>query len=75
MLMPARSKSFQRNTTHLICDSNRFSSRKVHVSAEEASELNIKMAKQANVHIFANDKQSLRTVMQYVGSHFDRLKL
>jgi hypothetical protein len=54
------------NIAYVICDSNRFSTGKTYVSEEEVIELNIKMAKSANVHIFANNKHSLSSVMQYV---------
>ncbi|SDQ85562.1 DUF4238 domain-containing protein [Pseudovibrio sp. Tun.PSC04-5.I4] len=56
------------NIAYTVCESNQFPAGKTNVSEAAVHELNIKMAKQANTHIFGNCAEVLNPLKQYVGS-------
>ncbi len=53
---------------YMVNKSERFERGLVEVSLEAVNELNIKIAKKANVHIVSNDTASLKPLIKYVGA-------
>lgn len=59
---------------YMVNKSDRFSRGKNLVSSEIVDEMNIKIAKQANVHIIANNKEVIKNYQKYVNYHLGSLE-
>ncbi|MCL1140128.1 DUF4238 domain-containing protein [Shewanella pneumatophori] len=59
---------------YMVNKSNRFPRGKVQVSVDIVEEMNIKIAKQANVHIIGNSEESLKAYKKYVGINLEKVK-
>lgn len=62
------------SVAYMINKSNRFKRGKVEVSIDVVEEMNIKMSKRANIHIFSNSDESLKKYKEYIGSNFQAVK-
>lgn len=54
---------------YMVSNSARFTSSEVHVKLNFVEEMNIKMAKRANIHLFGSTKESLRPFIKYIATH------
>lgn len=59
---------------YMVNKSNRFPSGKVQVSVDIVKEMNIKIAKRANIHIISNSEESLKPYRKYIGSNLNAVK-
>lgn len=62
------------NVAYMINKSNRFPHGKVHVTVDVVDEMNIKIAKMANVNIVSNNEESLKPYRKYIGTNFSSVK-
>lgn len=58
---------------YMINKSDRFQKGINHISADAANELNIKIARRANIHIVSNSESSLESLLKHIGQHFKNL--
>lgn len=59
---------------YMINRSSRFPEGKVQVCVDIVDEMNIKIAKNAHVHIISNSNESIRPYLTYIGTNFKRNK-
>ncbi|KXO12722.1 hypothetical protein AKG98_3917 [Moritella sp. JT01] len=59
---------------YMVNKSNRFESGRVQVSVDLVEEMNIKIAKRANIHIFGNSKEILKRYQKHVGTNWNAIK-
>lgn len=62
------------SVAYMINKSDRFQRGINHVSADVVNELNIKLARKANVYIVSNSEDSLKPLLNYIGQHFKLVK-
>ncbi|MCL1077377.1 DUF4238 domain-containing protein [Parashewanella spongiae] len=57
------------NTAFMMARSKRFSNGFVHVTEEIVNEMNIKIARMAQTHIFSNSEESIKQYKKYTGAN------
>ena len=62
------------NVAYMVNKSNRFPRGKVQVSVDVVEEMNIKIAKKANIHIISSSEESLKPYKKYIGSNLNAVK-
>lgn len=62
------------NVAYMVSKSNRFPRGKLQVSVDLVDEMNIKIAKRANVHIISNSEESLKPYKKHVGIRLNLVK-
>ncbi|MBL0654862.1 DUF4238 domain-containing protein [Aeromonas caviae] len=60
---------------YMVSSSNRFSNGSVQVTLELVEEMNVKMAKRANIHLFGNTKESLKPFVKHIANHKEKCEL
>jgi hypothetical protein len=61
------------NVAYMINESDRFQRGINYVSAEIVNEFNVKLTRNANVHIIGNSESSLKPLLKYVGQHLNNI--
>jgi|TARA_R110002050_G_scaffold266872_3_gene408296 hypothetical protein len=59
---------------YMLNKTNRFNAGRVEVSAEIVNELNEKMARKANVHLFSKNKETIASLKQHIGANLNRVQ-
>ncbi|WP_445398432.1 DUF4238 domain-containing protein [Zobellella sp. An-6] len=62
------------SVAYMVNKSNRFPRGKVKISVDVVEEMNIKIAKRANVHIIGNSEESLKPYKKYIGINLNAIK-